>query len=242
MNGRYNLQKSRPNLDKEWTALLYHDNSKRQSQVESLIQARMKMLRKLLTQMNVQDTSINCYFRSAAPGLQDRELQKHSYLISLIHSLTELQEQTGSYNGDNSSKTPNDNKLDSLSMFILWRNGRCGYELFYCNPVKLVAQKLKNEDLNIWSELFPSYSLQESATGAVFVTANTSSHLLGERGCRLSLLESGRLTERLSLCMHKLGWTIQLSTTFFDLPVSNLLEIDGQYEEVCSCLIIKEVG
>lgn len=244
MQVKYIDWRSDHELEDERLGLMYHTNSNSYPQLEVLTRSRMKMLRKLFAQMNVEVTPAKRYFSTPSFGLQDREMQEHPFIMELLVHLLELQGQSRPFLDYDPLQELGGAKLDGPEMYILSRSRLSNsYELFYCNPAELVIQRVKEVDSSIWTQLFNPDLVKGTAEGAVFVTANIkrSLKLFGERGYRLSLLEGGRLTERLSLCTNKSIWTIEPVATFYDLAVNDLLEIDGLYEVVLSCLIIKEV-
>lgn len=244
MQVKYMDWRSEHELEDERLALLYHANSNLHPQLEVLTRSRMKMLKQLFAQMNVEVTPAKRYFASPSFGLHKSELAEHPFIMKLLGHLQELQGQSRPFLDYEPLKELGGAKLDGPELYILSRSPANGsYELFYCNPAEMVVQRVKEADSGIWNRLFNSELVQGTAEAAVFVTANInrSIKLFGERGYRLSLLEGGRLTERLSLCSHKFGWKIQPVATFYDLAVQELLEIDGHYEVVLSCLILEEV-
>lgn len=243
MQVKYMDWRSDRELEEERLALMYHANSNHYPQLEVLTRSRMKMLKALFSQMKVEVTPAKRYFASSSFGLQDREITDHPFIMKLLTRLVELQGQSKPFLDFDPLKEMGGFKLDGPEMYILSKNYTSGkFELFYCHPLELVVQRVKEVEPGVWDQLFNSDLVQKSGEGAVFVTANInrSIKLFGERGYRLSLLEGGRLTERLSQCTSRSGLDIQPVATFYDLAAHNLLEIDGNYEVVLSCLIINE--
>ncbi|WP_342437681.1 hypothetical protein NSS79_33150 [Paenibacillus sp. FSL L8-0436] len=236
--------RSEHELEEERLALKYHSNSNVNPQLEVLTRSRMKMLNQLFAQRNVEVKPAKRYFSSPSVGLRKGELAEHPFMMKLLVHLQELQVQSRPFLDYEPLRELGGAKLDGPELYIFSRSPVSGrHELFYCNPAEMVVQRVKETDPGIWNRLFHSDQIQGTAEAAVFVTAKiqSSMKLFGERGYRLSLLEGGRLTERLSQCTHKFGWKFQPVATFYDRAVQELLEIDGHSEVVLSCLILEEV-
>jgi len=235
--------RSDQDVEEERLALTYHTNSNQYQQMDVLTRSRMKMLKNLFTQMNVDVTPAKRYFSSPRYGLHTQKLTDHPFIVELLKRLTSLQEQAKPFLDFEPIKEFSGEQPDGPEIYVLSRNQTSGmYELFYCSILKLEVERVKVVVPEVWDSLFDLKLVQSTGEGAVFITANIqrSIKLFGERGYRLSLLDGGRLTERLSVCFYGKGWNLQPLMTFYDSTAKELLGIDGQYEVVLSCLIIRE--
>lgn len=213
-------------------------------QMGVLTRLRMNMLTQLFARMNVGTVPAKRYSLDPAYRLQEEDLSSHPFLLKLCVSLKEFQDQSIPFPDYHPLKEMGGSILDALELYILSRSPISGgYELFYCDLMEKTLHRVKEAGADICSRLFKSGLGQEALEGAVFVTAraNPDLRLHGGDGYRLSLLEGGRLIERLRLYTHSAGWTIQHAAEFCGPAVHELLGIDRHNETVAVCLIVKEV-
>jgi hypothetical protein len=235
--------RSDQDIEEDRLALTYHINSNHYPQMDVLTRSRMKMLKNLFAQMNVEVTPAKRYFSSPTYGLHTQELTDHPFIMELLDQFASLQAQAKPFLDFKPMKEFSREQLDGPEMYVLSRNKTSGmYDLFYFSILKLEVERVKEAEPDVWEKLFDPNLVQHVGAGAVFITANIhrSIILFGERGYRLSLLEGGRLTERLSTCLYGKRWDLEPLMTFYDQPAKELLGIDGQYEVALSCLIIRE--
>ncbi|MFC4098457.1 nitroreductase family protein [Paenibacillus xanthanilyticus] len=229
-------------VEEERLALTYHANSNHYPQLDVLTRTRMKMLNRLFAQMNAEATPAKRYF-AAARHASSASLMDHPLAASMLERLERLQREALPFLDFDRFREAGGARLDAPEMYIVSRSTDTGrFELFYCNPFESILERVKAvEDRQVTALFDPDYAAQ-AARGAVFVTANInrSLKLFGERGYRLSLLEGGRLTERLAAGTAGTEVALQPTLGFYDEPVNELLGLDGFYDVVLSCLIIRE--
>ncbi|QGG54430.1 hypothetical protein [Paenibacillus sp. B01] len=230
-------------------SLTYHLNSSHYPQLEVLTRSRMKMLRKLFAQMNAPATPAKRYFSAPHSRLADDPeaeteggLNDHPALRRLLVRLRRLQPQTAPFADFGPLEELGGAALDSPELYILSRSSATKrLELFYFHPHGDCLQELGAPDEERCSALFDPAVNAGPLQGAIFVAANLhrSLQLFGERGYRLSLLEGGRITERLAACSAGSGLRLQPVLGFYDSRVHQLLGLDGQYEVALSCLLLQ---
>ncbi|QJC50426.1 hypothetical protein HGI30_01670 [Paenibacillus albicereus] len=233
----------------ESLSLTYHLNSSHYPQLEVLTRSRMKMLRKLFAQMNAPATPAKRYFSAPRAALGDDpeaaaedRLSAHPSLRRLLWRLRRMQPEAQPFADFGPLEELGGAALDSPELYILSRSSATNrLELFYFHPHGDCLQELGAPDEERCSALFDPAVSAGPLQGAIFVAANLhrSLQLFGERGYRLSLLEGGRLTERLSACSPGSGLRVQPVLGFYDSRVHQLLGLDGHYEVALSCLLLQ---
>ncbi|MFB9325020.1 hypothetical protein ACFFSY_03675 [Paenibacillus aurantiacus] len=229
-------------VEEDRLALTYHANSNHYPQLDVLTRTRMKMLKRLFTQMNIETTSAKRYFAAARHPSSDT-LRDHPLAAAILERLACLQREAVPFLDFELFREAGGAKLDSPEVYVVSRSRDTGgFELFYCNPFESLLERVKTVESDRVSALFDPAYVSQPARGAVFVTANInrSLKLFGERGYRLSLLEGGRLTERLAAGMAGTGIALAPTLAFYDERANELLGLDGFYDVVLSCLIIHE--
>lgn len=229
-------------VEEERLALTYHANSNHYPQLDVLTRTRMKMLKQLFAQMNAEATPAKRYY-AAARHSSSASLRDHPLAVSMLERLERLQRESLPFLDFNRFKEAGGARLDSPELYILsCSRATGGFELFYCNPFEPLLERVKTVEGEQASALFDPAFAPHAAGGAVFVTANInrSLKLFGERGYRLSLLEGGRLTERLAAAAAGTEVALRPTLGFYDERVNELLGLDGFYDVVLSCLIIRE--
>lgn len=232
-------------VEQERLAMTYHENSNHHPQLEVLTRARMKMLQKLFAQMNVDVTTDKRYFSTTRLPLHAEELKYHPAVQTLLQRLGEQQGEEKPFADVQQLGLPKTAQVDALDLYVLSRHEVTQrYELFYYNRTAQTVERIKETETITWEEYFQLSLGETPENGAFFIAANISrSHkLFGERGYRYSLLEGGRLTERLLVCSHDSGWNLIPVMTFYDSKIHDLLGLDGHYEVVLSCLMIHKEG
>ncbi|AOZ93431.1 hypothetical protein [Paenibacillus crassostreae] len=208
--------------------------------LDVLIRLRMKMLKSLFTRMNIEETSDKHYYTTERYGLTTSEMDNHPFVVELLMGLSKHQEKVKPFIDYEAMKALS-REQDGPEVYVLSLNQTTfKYELFYCSINKFEVERVKEVKLEVWKKCFEAIHLQKIETGVVFITASIprSIKLFGEHSYRINLLEGGRLTERLAMCVYRDGWELQPLMTFNDQLTKDLLEIDGQYGVVISCLII----
>ncbi|KOR87863.1 hypothetical protein [Paenibacillus solani] len=245
MQIKYMDWRSDQEVEEERLALTYHHNSNLYPQFDVLTRSRMKMLKRLFSQMNQTVTPAKRYYASPRYSMKKLDRKEHPFIANLANRLDELQENVKPYKDFESLRELGAaHSLDSPDIYLLSKNRISQeLELFYCSPAEGYIEFVKGPIDPNWHEAAfdPGMGVQEG-DGAVFITANLhrSMKLFGERGYRLSLLEGGRLTERLLQCTKESGSKVSPLMTFYDKAVHELLGIDGYYEVVLSVLTFRE--
>lgn len=245
MQIKYLDWRSDQEVEEERLALTYHHNSNMYPQFDVLTRSRMKMLKRLFSQMNQTVTPAKRYYATLRYRMNTLDRSQHPFIAKLAEKLDELQENVQPYKDFESLRELGAaHSLDSPDIYLLSRNRLTQeFELFYCSPAEGYIELVKGSIDPNWHEaaFHPGTGVQDD-DGAVFVTANLqrSMKLFGERGYRLSLLEGGRLTERLLLCTKDSGSKVSPLMTFYDKAVHELLGIDGYYDVVLSVLTFRE--
>ncbi|OXM14794.1 hypothetical protein [Paenibacillus herberti] len=244
-------------------SLTYPLNSSHYPQLDVLTRSRMKMLRKLFAQMSAPVTPAKRYYaapRYKLPGGGAEEpglfgpaagepsqtssasgLSAHPAVKELLGRLRETQPQSQSFADSGPLEELGGAALDSPELYVLSRSGATGgLELLYFHPHGDCLQSLGPIEEERSSALFDPSVAPAPLEGAMFIAANLrrTLQLFGERGYRLSLLEGGRLTERLAACAPGTGCRLQPLLGFYDNRVHELLGLDGHYEVVLSCLMM----
>ncbi|SDS66199.1 hypothetical protein SAMN05444162_1963 [Paenibacillaceae bacterium GAS479] len=241
-------------------SLTYHLNSSHYPQLDVLTRSRMKMLRKLFAQMSAPVTPAKSYYavpRYKLPnggaeepelfGPAARELSQasglsaHPAVKKLLGRLRETQPESQPFADFGALEELGGAALDSPELYMLSRSQATGgLELLYFHPHGDCLQSLGSIAEERSSTLFDPSIAPAPLEGAVFIAANLrrTLQLFGERGYRLSLLEGGRLTERLAACAPGTGCSLQSVLGFYDNRVHELLGLDGHYEVVLSCLMM----
>lgn len=245
MQIKYIDWRSDQEVEEERLALTYHHNSNLHPQFDVLTRSRMKMLKKLFSQMNQTVTPAKRYFASQRYGMDAMDGRKHPFLADLAAGLERLQENWQPFKEfENLRELGPAHELDGPDLYFLSKNREDGqYQLFYCCPAEGFIELVKERvEADWWKSAFDSGIDFTGGEGAIFITANIqrSMKLFGERGYRLSLLDAGRFTERLLQSAPGSGRTVSPMMEFYDKAVHELLGIDGYYEVVLSVLTFRE--
>ncbi|MNZ28619.1 hypothetical protein D3C78_458480 [compost metagenome] len=245
MQVKYIDWRSDQEVDEERLALTYHHNSNLYPQFDVLTRSRMKMLKRLFSQMNQAVTPAKRYFASQRYTIDSMDRKSHPFIAELAARLDQLYETYQPFKDFESLKELGAaQQLDGSDIYFLSKNQiSTQYELFYCSPAQGYAELVKEDvEAGWWKTTFDSGINFQYGDGAIFITANInrSMKLFGERGYRLSLLEGGRLTERLLQCSQGIGGTLSPVMSFYDKAVHELLGIDGYYDVVLSGLLFRE--
>lgn len=231
-------------INEEGLVLTYHHNSNHYPHYEVLTRSRMKMLKSLFTQMNQTVTPAKRYFATQRFAMDGLDRDKHPLVAEIAARVEQLLQAHQAFRDfDKMRELGTARQLDTTDLYFLSKNQLSQqYELYYCNPAEGIIE-LVNEyvECDWWERAFDSNLGFRDGDAALFVTANIkrSTKLFG-RGYRHSLLEGGRMTERIMNCMQDSECTLSPVMTFFDKAVHSLLDINGYYEVVLSSLIIRE--
>ncbi|WP_151733480.1 hypothetical protein [Paenibacillus tengchongensis] len=214
-------------------------------QFELLTRSRMKMLKQLFAQKSTE---------AGLPllgmnRLHQRELSMHPFILKLLAQLQQFQEPISGASPflevDTLKQAAGGTEREGIELYFLSRSAASGASgLFSCSPAEMAVQRMKAADSGIWRTLFGSGGPQETAQAAVFVTAPIQRLRArqGEQANRLTLLESGRLTEQLLQCAREMEWKCRPAAAVSGLAVRELLDMDEADAAVLSCLIFEEVN
>ncbi|MCM3749400.1 hypothetical protein M3223_18775 [Paenibacillus pasadenensis] len=218
-------------------------------QLELLTRCRMNMLRQLFSQREVpwkksESKAVPLNQTREAAGRKKEHLGKwndHPAVMELLARLRKFSTAPPPFGDFGPLEKLGDAVTDSPELYLLSRSRATGVlELIYFHPHRDMLRSLGSvEDENGYALFAPAVA-PAYLEGAVFVAANLHRpmQLYGERGYRLSLLEGGRLTERLTECTAGSNCRLQPVLGFYDTRVHELFGLDGLHEIVLFCLIM----
>ncbi|GGN99985.1 hypothetical protein [Saccharibacillus kuerlensis] len=241
MNLKFNDWRSDRELDEERLSLVYHSGSAHHPELDVLLRARMKMLSSLFRQMNGQAAAAKRYFGSLS--LPTSEAVLPNGLQEWLHAYAEAEDTMPSRPFEDVLRLKESAGFlpDELDLYVICRTEENEYACYHVEENARVLQPCGRPWVVSLEEAFPPGLLTGTPQAIWFAAANLhrSHKLLGERGYRYSLLEAGRLTEKIQSCAPQSVSAAPIAT-FYDERVNEWLGLDGLYEAALSAIVMYE--